>query len=427
MFYGDGSSGNGTLYRDVLRIGSLQASLLLGAMHEESRNFELPYTDGVLGMAFQQGACHPACIPPAMDAIINQTGIANVFTICVSRFGGTLVLGAADKSLSISDYRYIPIQDAPDPKRYVIPAKPQWKIGNRTISVPSVTAAVWSTATTQIAFSKTTFLNILDHLMEHYCHIPDLCSTSSWFRPQSCSFIPEETIAAMPSITIPLTDEISITLNPDDYLIKYRIVDGRRHRCVAMIATDSLLEKGYGLLLGAAVLRRYAVVFDRGAYRVGVAEANLTNCGPGTGSEDGLPGGREERDNGIVLTADSVPASATDSSAGSEEEKQLEEAEVCRAQKSCSSCANQSTCSFGYQTGRCVPIHEATKIPYPFCVGAFCACFAVGGSGWYFGIVIGGLLGVTVVVVLVLVYRKRQQRNRYQLLEQYEEQDLETF
>ncbi|KAI0556584.1 Aspartic peptidase [Gracilaria domingensis] len=427
MFYGDGSSGNGTMYRDTLRIGNLQASLLLGAMHEESRNFELPYTDGVLGMAFQQGACHPACIPPAMDAIVNQTGIQNVFTICVSRFGGTLTLGAADKSLSTSDYKYIPLQDAPDPNRYVVPAKPEWKINNRTLSVPSVTAAVWSTATTQIAFSKSTFLNLLDHLMEHYCHIPDLCSTYGWFRPQLCSYIPDESVAAMPNITIALTDDVSITLTPDDYLIKYRVIDGKRHRCVAMIATDSLLEKGYGLLLGSAVMKKYAIVFDRGAYRVGVADAKTENCGPETGSEDGLPGGREEKDDGEVLTADAAPAPVSDSDADSGDEARLQQAEVCRAQKMCSGCAKQSNCSFGYQTGRCVPIREATSMPYPFCTGAFCACFAVGGSGWYFGIVIGGLLGIAIVFVSVLIFRKRQQRNRYQMLQQYEEQDIETF
>ncbi|PXF44151.1 Renin [Gracilariopsis chorda] len=427
MFYMDGSSGNGTLYRDTVHIGSVDVPMLFGAMHEESHNFELPYTDGVLGMAFQKGACHPACIPPAMDTIVNQTGIKDLFTICVSRYGGTLVLGAADKSLATSDYKYVHLEDGGSQSRFVTPVKPEWRVGDRKLSTPSLTAAVWSTATTHLAFSKSTFLSLLDHLMAHYCHIPDLCSMSSWFRPQSCSAIPEDSVRAMPNITIEVSDDVEITLTPDDYLIKLRKVDGVQHRCVAMIATDSLQERGYGLLFGSVVMRKYATVFDRKNYRIGVAPANSRKCGPLTGSDRGLPGKHSTKGKGPVLTADTSPAAGTEQETEDPDEKLIAQAEKCRAKRSCSGCSKISNCSYGYQTGRCVPVREATKMPYPFCTGGFCACFLVGGSGWYFGIVIGALLGIAIVVALVLVFRKRQQRNHYQALQRYEEQDIETF
>lgn len=427
MFYGDGSSGNGTMYQDKLEIAGLEANVLFGAMHEESHNFELPYADGVLGFAFQKGACHPTCIPPVMDSIVNQTGIENVFTMCVSRFGGTMVLGAADESLATRSYQYVALDPVADDNRYIVPAQSEWKVGERTLSVPGITAAMWSTGTSDIGVSKTTFLALLSHIMEHYCHIDGLCSMTSWFRPQRCTAIPDKSLEQMPNITMGLSRGVSITLTPDDYLIKYREVYGKMNRCVAFIATDGLAEKGIGLLLGATVLRRYAVVFDRAQKRIGLAPANADKCGPTSGSGLGMPGFVTGGDESI-LTADSPKATGAvpvrnDTDVG----KRLLQAEKCRAEETCSGCAAQSNCSYGYQSGRCVPIDEAGRMPYPYCKGAFCGCFAVGPNGWYVGVAVGAILGVALAAVIALLYRKRQRRNNYQMVQQYEEQDLETF
>ncbi|CDF40549.1 unnamed protein product [Chondrus crispus] len=427
MLYGDGSSGNGTMYQDSLHVAGLDATISFGAMHQESHNFELPYADGVLGLAFQKAACHPTCIPPVMDALVNQTGIDNVFTLCVSRFGGTLVLGAADEGLARAAYHYLDLSPDADDTRFIVPAQSEWKVNDRSLSVPSITAAMLSTGSASIGVSKETLIALISHVREHFCHIDGICSMTSWFRPQSCSYIPDESLRQMPNITMGLSREVSITLQPEDYLIQYRVIKGKMHRCVAFIATEGLAQKGVGLLLGATVMRRYAVVFDRGQKRVGFAPANDEVCGPKTGSDSGLPayktGGNES-----ILTADSpgvqgaVPV-RNDTEVG----KHLLQAERCRAEETCSGCASQSDCSFGYQTGLCVPLDEAGSIPYPYCKGSFCACIAVGPSGWYVGVAIGTLLATAIVSAIVFVFRKRQQNNRYQMVQSYEEQDLETF
>lgn len=427
MFYGDGSSGNGTLIQDTLSIGSLSAKVLLGAMHAESHNFELPYADGVIGLAFQKGACHPNCIPPVMDTIAEQTGIHNIFTMCVTRFGGTLVLGKADTGLATRPYQYMKIQDTASYERFVIPAQSEWNVGDKSVSVPGVTAAMLSAGTSNIGVSKTTFLALLQHMMEHYCHVPGLCSMTSWFRPQRCAAIPDEAITQMPNITMGLARGISITLTPEDYIIKYRVIDGEQHRCVAFIASDSLAEKGIGLLLGTTIMRRYAIVYDRDERQVGIAPAKSGQCGPLTGSDNGLPGSAETRGNpGQVLTAD-APKVEQKPEGSAALEQELFAAESCRAEKTCSGCARLSNCSYGYQTGRCVPIDEATSRPYPYCSGSFCACFAVEASGWYVGIAIGLLVGIALVSTVVIIYRKRRRRQQYQMVQPYEEQDLETF
>lgn len=427
MFYGDGSSGNGTMYADNLEIAGLKANVLFGAMHEESHNFELPYADGVMGFAFQKGACHPACIPPVMDSVVNQTGIGDVFTMCVSRFGGTLVLGAADESLATRSYQYVALAPVAEDNRFIVPAQSEWKVGDRTLSVPGITAAMWSAGTSDIGVSKTTFLALLSHVMEHYCHIDGLCSMTSWFRPQRCAAIPDESVSQMPNITMGLSRGVSITLTPDDYLIKYRVVGGKMNRCVAFIATDGLAEKGIGLLLGATVMRRYAVVYDRAQKRIGLAPANPEKCGPKTGSDLGMPGLGTDGDEAI-LTANSSTVQGVDPlGTNTDIGKRLLQAEKCRAEETCSGCAAQANCSYGYQSGRCVPIDEAGKMPYPYCKGILCACIAVGPSGWYLGVAVGVMLGVAIAAVIGLVYRKRQRRNQYQMVQQYEEQDLETF
>lgn len=427
MFYGDGSSGNGTLFEDDLVIDGRKARILFGAMHEESHNFELPYADGVLGLAMKEGACHPTCIPPAMDAFTNGTGIKNVFTMCVSRFGGTLVLGDAARSLANHEYQYMDLDAVTADKKYIVPAQSEWKIGDRVLSVPGITQAMWTVGTSDIGVSKTTFLALITHLNEHYCHIDGLCTMTSWFRPQRCEVLEDEIVAQMPNITMGLSKGVSITLTPDDYLIKYRVLDGKMTRCVAFIATDGLAGHGIGLLLGATVMRRYAVVFDREKKRIGIASANQDKCGPINGTIQGMPGGRPDPEEQI-LTADApkvpgVEDIRNDTNLG----KTLMASEKCRAETTCSGCAKLEECAYGYQTGRCVIISEGGKRPYPYCSGIGCACFAVGVSGWYVGIGIGvGIVG-GIVAIMGLVWRKRRRGTQYQMVEQYEEQDLETF
>lgn len=426
MFYGDGSSGNGTLFTDSFEIAKLQTDMLFGTMHEESHNFELPYADGVLGLAMKKGACHPNCIQPAMDALVDQTGIQNAFTLCVSRFGGTLVLGGIDNSLATKPFQYVKLDALQDDHRYITPAASRWKIGDKQVDLPDITTALWTLGTSNIGLSKQSFMAIIEHLMENYCSVPGLCTVSSWFRPEKCVHIEDKYLKMLPDFTIPITNDVSITLKPEDYLIKYRIIQGKQLRCVAFIATDSLAKKGIGLILGSTVMRRYAVAFDREKKQIGVALADDSKCGPKNGTNSGLPvptmGSGQP-----ILTADSPSVSPNKTDANIDLQEALETAEKCRAENSCGGCSKQSKCSFSYRTGRCIPSSDAYGHPYPYCSGISCVCFAVGASGWYVGIALGVLLGIVVVSVVSILYRRRKRRTQYEAVQQYEEQDLETF
>lgn len=429
MLYNDGSSGNGTMYEDVLEMGDLKATVLLGAMEKETHTFELPYVDGVIGMAFQKGACHPSCVPPVMDVLANETGIGNVFTMCVSLYGGTLTLGVADRALATKPFQYVDLVDVAAKNRYMLPATGEWKVGERHLSVPGVTKAMLSTGIGSIGMGKSTFMDLLQHFTDHYCHVPGLCSMTSWFRPQSCIPLKDETVALMPNITIGLTRATSVILTPDDYLVRYRVVKGEQIRCVAILTSDSMAAKGIGLLLGSTIMRRYAVVYDRSEMRIGFAPADESKCGPLNGSDIGLMGSiGKTPDANSVLTADSPVAEGTSGiEADTPIGAALLEAEMCRAEKTCNGCAQNSACSFGYEIGRCVPRKDAKMMPYPYCAGVFCACFAVGKSGWYIGILLGVCISCTIIAVAMLVHRKRKRQARYQEVQPFDEQDIETF
>ena len=99
--YRDQSGGNGTLFNDVLSIGRASAYVTVGVTHEESQNFELPYADGVFGLAFGRASCRPGCYQPVMDDFLNGSGVLVMVTVCLAPTGGTLTLGAADLSLTV--------------------------------------------------------------------------------------------------------------------------------------------------------------------------------------------------------------------------------------------------------------------------------------------------------------------------------------
>lgn len=427
MRYADKSTGNGSLYEDVLNVGPLKANVLFGAMHAESQKFEHAYADGVFGIAFEKGACHPGCVPPVMDFVANQSGIPNMLTFCASRFGGTMTLGSADTLLSTEPYKYAKVTDTARKSKFVVRAASHWKINDVKVDVPGITQAMMATTTSSIALGSDTMRILQEHFMLHFCAVPKLCSFDTWFKPHHCVHIEEKHLKLLPNITIPLHNEIEIVITPDDYLPRYRKVAGKMMRCVGFHIENHLALRGVGLVLGASVWRRYAVVFDRAQKRVGFARAHTGRCGPLNGTTLGLAGLA-----GGTLAADINPLTATspvstltpgiepDSAIG----KELLHAETCRAKRSCRACARTDGCSFWYQTGKCLSQRQAKSSMYPYCSGMFCACWSVGQSGWYFGITIGVLTAVCILASAMGFWAKRQQA-RYEALEG--EEDMETF
>lgn len=430
MRFSDSSSGNGSMMIDTVELSGLKVpNVMFGAMHQESKTFEMPYVDGVLGMAYVGAACHPTCTPAVMDILTNETGISNIFTMCVNAHGGTLVLGAAEQSLATEPFAFIAMLDMPRSPHFLVPALGRGMVGSRHVDMPEVAAAVWSSATTSIAMGKVTFLTIMEALMSDYCDIPGLCSMSSWFRPRVCHHLEDEHLQAMPSLTFQLSDDISITLDPDDYLLPYKKIDGKLFRCVAIIVTDVLSKRNVGLLLGSIVMKKYAVAFDRANRRIGIAKAKPEQCGPKTGSDAGLAeasGTLTDPSQTDVVTANAPFDKASNDSVVSVS-SDMKDAETCRAKTSCRDCAHDRRCAYRYTDAKCISLAQAGSRMFPVCSGIACACFIVGKSGWYFGFFCGVGLGIAILSVIYCFNRRKLQKTRYEEVNGLEDNEVETF
>lgn len=430
MEYGDHSSGNGSLLYDTVEFAGLKAKLPIGAMHQESHNFEHAYVDGTFGIAFEKGACHPGCSPPAMDFVRNQTGVGDMLTFCSSPFGGKLGIGNQPATeLATNSFEFVNVTDLTRNERFVVRALPYWNVGKTKIFLPGIAQALIAATTSSIVVGSRTMTELQRHFMTHFCDVPELCSFTSWFRPHRCVHIKPVDFAKLPNITIHLGNNVELTILPDDYIPKYKILDGKQFRCVAFHVSDHLARGGIGLVLGATIHRRHVVVFDRKHRRVGFASANTAKCGPTNGTNEGIVGvdGGRLNANLPVLTATSPPSALSpgllrNSTLG----KQLLHAELCRAQTGCSDCASTDGCAYWYATGKCLVSEEAGTWLYPYCIGSFCACWSVGAAGWYIGLAIGVLSAMAFIVAGSLFYVKRQ-RNYQRLGVLDNEQDLDTF
>lgn len=268
-------------------------------------------------------------------------------------------------------------------------------------------------------------------VMEGHCDIPGLCSVNSWFRPRSCRALSDQDLAKMPAITFFLANDTPIVLEPSDYMLEYKVVDGKLYRCLAFVISDLLATKGVGIMLGSVIMRRYAVVYDRKNRQIGLAKAKQSECGPATGSTAGLA----ESSLGIfknmslsnILTADTPAASSGSSASALAEEMEI--SVNCRAIDGCSDCSSNRECAYGYQDGKCVAQSRAGSTPYPFCSGLSCVCIVVGNMGWYVGVLCGAILALVCGGCCSCAYVKRKRKQRYERVVPFEaaENELESF
>jgi Eukaryotic aspartyl protease len=431
LSFGKGNTGNGTLSSDVLELslkgsGTLRVpNVLFGAIVEETRAFEMPYVDGVLGMGFAGDTCYPTCTPAVMDLLSGATSLPSVMTMCVNAFGGTLAIGSADTSLAAdptAGYQFVDMINMTRSPHILSHVLGHGMVGEERVDMPELATAVWSSVTTSIVVGKVTFMAILETLMMHYCHIPGLCSTKSWFRPHTCTTISDSDLKKMPTITFFLTSDVPIALEPDDYMLAYEVVKGKQIRCVAFMIADLLSTRGIGIMLGSVVMRRHAVVFDLSKRRIGLAEANMAKCGPSSGTSAGLTASSLPAsgvDPSTLLTADTPTAN---NATGNITPSSIFHAEVCRAQSTCSSCSSTNNCAFRYTDSQCVPSTSATS-SYPYCQGGSCVCWA----GWHFGVFLGAALAISISSCCLCAYTRHKRRVRYQSMVPYGEHEVETF
>jgi hypothetical protein len=107
--YGTGAYGiSGSLVNDVLRVGSMSATVSLGAISSMFDGWQQKPANGIWGVGLAAGNCNPNCEPSAMTTLLEQSGVVDTFAVCLGTAGspGVLSLGGADSQFMTGEMVY---------------------------------------------------------------------------------------------------------------------------------------------------------------------------------------------------------------------------------------------------------------------------------------------------------------------------------
>lgn len=278
--YADGSAASGSVVQDEVHWGSLKANVTFGGILRNSRNFERPQVDGILGMAYKSLACNPSCFDPPFDRFVKKGLVEDVFSICMTRTGGKLMLGGYEPRVARTAVRYIPVVHAGKERYYRVTLGGSLLVGTERVKLPNFRAAIVDTGTTLLVTSTRTFATLKEHFQRRFCGVAELCGSDSWFQSGMCVSLSEADLRRLPSLTLTVGGTLQLELRARDYMVRYAR-GGRTYRCVGIMGMDGL---GGLVVLGNTLMQRYVTVYDRRRGRLGFAEA-ARNCGDGDGDE----------------------------------------------------------------------------------------------------------------------------------------------
>ena len=368
--YGDGSLARGGLMEDVMTWGNVSAPVIFGGILHDSKDFQRPRVDGILGMSYESLACNPTCVEPPLQQMVKAGVIEDSFAICITEQGGKLVLGQFDDSLTKEKLTYVPLALSTPPTFYTMNLTNRVTIGDRETGVPNLRQGILDSGTTLVVVSETTFVLFLNHLRKFHCDVPGLCHTDHpWFMPTACVKLTDEEVSKLPSFKFHLgaDGDFTLELRPEDYMLRMHKAGHENYRCVGIMALKKM-QRGTDIIFGNTVMQRYVTHYDRKNKRLGFAEA-----APGCGLSS-----------------------------------------LCESYTQCRECADAPQCSYNFKTGKCGQRAASLGIvPYPECTGSSCICGLGPQAGLAFGTLAGflGSLVITSVGMLILfLYRKRSSR-----------------
>lgn len=421
--FGDGSGAKGILVKDMLKWADVEFPVTFGGIRSDSPDFERSQVDGILGMAYPSLACNPSCITPTFESMMKKYKMKNMFSICITYDSGRIVLGDYDPALSTKAISWVPLQISNPPSFYSFPLVGNLQVNDEPLPLPSYSRAIVDSGTTLIVFSHATFDKFKRYLQKHFCDVPGLCGSDSWFRPAHCTKISDTDRNKLPTLMFNVHGFV-ITLSPSEYLINYAS-KGPEFWCVGIMALNSM-SGGVDVIFGNTVMKKYVTIYDRENSRVGFAESD-TKCGgdvhntggsiPVSDPEDGEGTGSgetddKEKDSGENSGGTSPKSqSGPKDNSGDEPEKRSPttseggsagEIKTCAAAKNCSSCAEvkETKCMWEGGSERCVP-GEGSVLMCTVDNLAGKLVYVVGGA------VVAVVAVIAVVAMVVNVYRKR--------------------
>ncbi|KAI0566260.1 Aspartic peptidase [Gracilaria domingensis] len=367
LSYGDGSYARGELMIDTLTWGNVSAPVVFGGILDDSSDFQRDMVDGILGMAYKSLACNPTCVEPPLQQMVKAGVISDSFSICVTARGGRLILGDYDPSLGTSPPKYVPLALSDPPSYYTMNVSNRITVGDRQLNVPNLRSGILDSGTTLVVVSETTFILMLNHMMQHHCDVEGMCEDPSWFMPSVCTQLSDEDLEKMPSFVFHLgsNGEFDMELRPSDYMLPLNKPGRAGYRCVGFMAMKEM-QDGTDIIFGNTIMQRYVTHYDRQNKRLGFAES-VPDCGAVTN---------------------------------------------CSSYTQCRECAAAAShCAFDYRSHTC---HESQPtlgiVPYPRCTGTACMCRLGPQAPLVFGVVAGlvsALVTGLLTLLVIVLYSRR--------------------
>eukprot|EP01121_Diplochlamys_sp_Union-15-3_P005119 TRINITY_DN1541_c0_g1_i2.p1 TRINITY_DN1541_c0_g1~~TRINITY_DN1541_c0_g1_i2.p1 ORF type:complete len:483 (+),score=76.74 TRINITY_DN1541_c0_g1_i2:76-1449(+) len=275
--YGDGSEVIGYLVSDIVGIGDFETRALFAQISRESRSFPNGEVVGLWGMAYENLANG---ITPVFDFFV-QSGLKDIFSMCLGPKGGALVLGGINDTLYTGEIQYTPIVQ----KKYYGVSLRRFVIGNVDLDVSYFPMAIIDSGTTLLYLTDSIYKAMVN-TMTAQCQIikdlPGLCSKGSAVYPSIfdslvCWDLSDDILEKYPSFELYFrgssgNPDFALKFSPEAYFINWKTVSDAPCKMfgIKSAGNQSLI------IIGDLFMRQYYIVFDRENDRIGFA--NVGNC-----------------------------------------------------------------------------------------------------------------------------------------------------
>ncbi|GAB1600940.1 beta-secretase 1-like [Argonauta hians] len=283
----------GTLATDIVSLSdtsNLTVTTNIAAI-SESKNFFINGSgwQGILGLAYPAIARPDSSVQPFFDALVQQTGIPNLFSIqlCGSvanqeqlETGGALVLGSVDETMFQGAMFFTPIQK----ERYYEVLITDLLVDGHSLDLDckeyNFDKTIVDSGTTNLRLPNTVFQAVVSKLKQTV--VLDNQPPPEMFWEGDDMLCPKDSnfpFRQFPTITIALAmennSEFHLVISPRQYLRAIRdasvVSQTDKQDCFKFAITKS----DSGAVIGAVIMEGYYTVFDRSNRTIGFAE---TTC-----------------------------------------------------------------------------------------------------------------------------------------------------
>ena len=325
--YAGGSSVQGALVQDTIRLGSLTANATFGRTLEQGGPWH-GVVDGIFGMAMAALDCTPTCTKPLLADLVAQHSLDDAFSMCLSDASGWLVVGGVDAQFRSGPFVTTPmVKSSGDKYLFYRIEFTGLALGAHPVTMPRLSdafptaigqesqSAVFSTAivdsgTTLLLLPTELFVNMVNMFKSSFAHLdgvlgrsgaPSAIDVAGVDGTQTClgsAPISGEAQGGWPLLRLQVGPNLELEIPAYLYFTRTGNVWCFGIQPVASGAA----------IFGDTVLRGFYVAYDHKKELIGFAPSNAKKCGfPGAGGVNGPPASRDDALPFLALLNSFVP------------------------------------------------------------------------------------------------------------------------